>query len=326
MTVLLEMLLPRSLWHASLVVRSSTGSLCVGLKPRLAFPLLQISFKEDKENFPAEATKSKRPNTGEAKAKLAPSPLSCLSSLKAEGPPEGRAVLSPASTNEFEFLPNDKRDLAMAKRVRRSYSRLETSFSHSFLENQKSPGAGQTDTSTPNHSLDKRHTLFGFEKLLVPDCVEQANTTAVQKLAVTVREPETFTEPDTDIPGICLIKEKKKKKKMPLFAVSFTRRTREMSSRCKLGCHPLWKLVKRNVIVSKPGLIQFFQKKCSLRALNCHERCAFSWRRIKWGPSPDGFYYHTSSSASFPCHPQGRHSNLLRCVALEFRLLFYLWW
>ncbi|XP_060108891.1 sororin [Heteronotia binoei] len=180
----------------------------------------RISFKEDKENVPVQNNKGNSPGKGEAKAKLLPSPPNRSSGSEAGGLLGEADVLSPINTNAQESLPENERDAAMAKRVRRSYSRLEISFSHSFLKDRESPSSSFSDTSTPNRGPDKRHTLFGFDKLLVPeglDSVPPEDTRTNPKLATTLLGSSVFKEPDTDIPGISFIKEKRKKKKVPQF-------------------------------------------------------------------------------------------------------------
>uniref|UniRef100_A0A8D0GDS4 Cell division cycle associated 5 n=1 Tax=Sphenodon punctatus TaxID=8508 RepID=A0A8D0GDS4_SPHPU len=128
-------------------------------------------------------------------------------------------VLSPVSITACDSPPQDERDLAMTKKVRRSYSRLDASFARSSLGYKASPGSDLSDTSTPNHAPEKRRSLFGFEKLLALDAL--ADVSPVDKVAV--REPPPATagpgvsprEPDTDIPGISFAKEKRKRKKVP---------------------------------------------------------------------------------------------------------------
>uniref|UniRef100_A0A8D0DPV7 Cell division cycle associated 5 n=1 Tax=Salvator merianae TaxID=96440 RepID=A0A8D0DPV7_SALMN len=186
------------------------------------------SCKEDKENLPARAANVKSPSEDGGKTEfkrpsLPSSPIPGAGVLLG-----GAGVLLAASPNVPESLPEDKRDLDMAKRVRRSYSRLEMSLTHSFLEKEESPrGLGLSDASTPNHALPKRQTLFGFEKLLAPDGVaglSPVNASAPQKVsapaAAAVGGSEAVTEPDPDIPGISLVKEKRRKKKVPQFANS----------------------------------------------------------------------------------------------------------
>ncbi|XP_066466507.1 sororin [Tiliqua scincoides] len=177
--------------------------------------------KEDKENIPARATESKSPSAGDAGTKLEPVPLHCPSLEPAAGDFRGgTTVLSPVSVNRCEPAPDDQRDLAMAKRVRRSYSRLEISLAHSFLESSRSPGYSLADTSTPDRGPGKRHTLFGFEKLLLSDevaGVSPVNANAPLKVAETAGEPDALQEPDTNIPGIAFCREKRRKKKVPQF-------------------------------------------------------------------------------------------------------------
>ncbi|XP_061461993.1 sororin isoform X3 [Rhineura floridana] len=178
----------------------------------------RISLKDNKENIPLRTTKVKSSDGGNAKMELKPSPPCCSLDLEVGPLPSGTGILSPISANTGESLPDDERDLAMAKRVRRSYSRMEISLTRSFLEKQESPNSGHSDTSTPNHGPVKRQTLFGFEKFLVPEelvNVSPVNADATQKS--TVAEPSTIKELDIDIPGISFVKEKRRKKKMPQF-------------------------------------------------------------------------------------------------------------
>nr|XP_056709687.1 sororin [Euleptes europaea] len=180
----------------------------------------RVSFKEDKENLPVGNDRGKSPGKGDTKAKSTPSPPSCPLGSEAGSLLEGADVLSPINTNAQESPPEDQRDVAMAKRVRRSYSRLEVSLSRSFLRDQESPSSGFSDTSTPNQGLVRRYTLFGFEKLLVPegpDDVLPEDLRTSPKLAATLLGPGVFKEPDTDLPGILFTKEKRKKKKVPQF-------------------------------------------------------------------------------------------------------------
>ncbi|XP_077183287.1 sororin [Paroedura picta] len=181
----------------------------------------RISFKEDKENIPVGNSKGESPGKGDAKAKGTPSPPSRSLGSEAGGLLGEADVPSPTNTPTVqESLPEEERDAAMAKRVRRSYSRLEVSLSHSFLKDRESPGSSFSDTSTPNCGPGKRRTLFGFEKLLVPeglDSVPPEDMGTSSKLAATLLGSSVLKEPDTDIPGISFVKEKRKKKKVPQF-------------------------------------------------------------------------------------------------------------
>lgn len=166
----------------------------------------QISPQKEKENIVPEAV-------GDAGTEQEPFPPPRSSSA---GRPQ---VLSPVSINIQESPTGDERDLAMAKRVRRSYSRLEAPFAGSFLESSRSPSSNPAGTSTP----DRRHTLFGFEELLLSDEVAGAsprNAGAPLKAAETARDPNLLLELDTNIPGIVFYKEKRRKKKRPKFDVS----------------------------------------------------------------------------------------------------------
>ncbi|XP_053133879.1 sororin [Hemicordylus capensis] len=173
----------------------------------------RISLKEDKENIPVGVAEGKGQGSN---AQRGPEPL-CLRG--SSDSPAGAGVLSPVSPQADGSRPGDERDLAMAKRVRRSYSRLELSLTRSFLEGQESPGPGLSDTSTPSHGPGKRQTLFGFDQLLAPGglaSVSPVNTSA--PLKATASEAGAPLGPDTDIPGISFIKAiRRRKKKMPQF-------------------------------------------------------------------------------------------------------------
>ncbi|XP_034954717.2 sororin [Zootoca vivipara] len=179
------------------------------------------SLKEDKENIPLRATEVENiplratEVESNAKVELKPSPLHSSLHPEAGALPVGTDLLPLVSAD-------DEQELARAKRVRRSYSRLENPLSHSFLgRRQESPSSGLSDTSTPAHGPVKRQTLFGFDKLLVPGelaSISPVNTAAPQMSAVA--KPGVINERDTEIPGISFFKEKRRKKKMPQFDVS----------------------------------------------------------------------------------------------------------
>ncbi|XP_062948455.1 sororin [Cynocephalus volans] len=92
----------------------------------------------------------------------------------------------------------DARDLEMSKKVRRSYSRLET--------------LGSASTSTPG-----RRSCFGFEGLLGAEDLSGVSPVVCSKLIEVPRAPAKPWAPDTTLPGISppVMKEKRKKKKVP---------------------------------------------------------------------------------------------------------------
>lgn len=92
----------------------------------------------------------------------------------------------------------DTRDLEMSKKVRRSYSRLET--------------LGCASTSTPG-----RRSCFGFEGLLGAEDLAGVSPLVCSKLTEVPRVPTNPWAPDTTLPGISppVVKEKRKKKKVP---------------------------------------------------------------------------------------------------------------
>ncbi|XP_058382450.1 sororin [Diceros bicornis minor] len=92
----------------------------------------------------------------------------------------------------------DTRDLEMSKKVRRSYSRLET--------------LGAASTSTPGH-----RSCFGFEGLLRAGDLAGVSPVVCSKLPEVPRVPAQPWAPDATLPGISppVVKEKRKKKKAP---------------------------------------------------------------------------------------------------------------
>lgn len=97
----------------------------------------------------------------------------------------------------------DARDVEMSKKVRRSYSRLET--------------LGSASTSTPG-----RQSCFGSEGLLGAGDLAGVSPVMCSKLPEAPKVPEKTWAPDTTLPGISppVVKEKRKKKKVPEILVS----------------------------------------------------------------------------------------------------------
>ncbi|XP_032496681.1 sororin-like isoform X2 [Phocoena sinus] len=86
----------------------------------------------------------------------------------------------------------------MSKKVRRSYSRLET--------------PGSAATSTPGH-----RSCSGFEGLLATEDLAGVSPVVASKLTEVPRVPVRPWAPDTTLPGISppAVKEKRKKRKVP---------------------------------------------------------------------------------------------------------------
>ncbi|XP_026541187.1 sororin [Notechis scutatus] len=178
----------------------------------------RISLKENKENSPPEASENQSPHGGEAPKKSPPFTPRCPLNLNAENSPKETNVLSPVSANTPESPPGCERDLAMAKRVRRSYSRLDVSLSRSFTDKPEFPSFSLAGTSTPAGAPSKRQTLFGFEKLLLPgELAEPSAEPIVSAPKAAAAESGAFGKPDTDIPGISFGREKRRKKRVPEF-------------------------------------------------------------------------------------------------------------
>uniref|UniRef100_A0A3B3U847 Cell division cycle associated 5 n=1 Tax=Poecilia latipinna TaxID=48699 RepID=A0A3B3U847_9TELE len=95
--------------------------------------------------------------------------------------------------------PADPRDSVWTQKVRRSYSKLSDSSLHS-----------------PGH----RETLFGFEKLNTPEVVRSRVELSRSSLEVSgsfasmLEADECGPEPDPNIPGVAVVKEKRKKRKV----------------------------------------------------------------------------------------------------------------
>ncbi|XP_007942979.1 sororin [Orycteropus afer afer] len=104
-------------------------------------------------------------------------------------------LLAPSSQCSPRRGHLDARDLEMAKKVRRSYSRLEPLSS----------------TSTPG-----RRSCFGFEGLLGEDLAGVSPVVGAKSFEVTGVHVKPWA-PDTTLPGISppTMKEKRKKKKVP---------------------------------------------------------------------------------------------------------------
>ncbi|XP_034261690.1 sororin [Pantherophis guttatus] len=178
----------------------------------------RISLKENKENSPPAAPENQSPHGEEATRKGQSFTPCCSLNLDAENSPKETNVLSPVSANTPGSPPDCERDLTMAKRVRRSYSRLDVSLSRSFTDKPEFPSFSLAGTSTPAGGPGKRQTFFGFEKLLLPgELAEPAVLHLIRAPKTAVEESGALGKPDTNIPGISFGREKRRKKKVPEF-------------------------------------------------------------------------------------------------------------
>ncbi|XP_058016738.1 sororin [Ahaetulla prasina] len=177
----------------------------------------RISLKENKENSPPATPENQSLHGGESPRKPQPFTPCCSLNLDAENSPKETNALSPVSANTPGSSPECERDLTMAKRVRRSYSRLDVSLSRSFTDKPEFPSFSLAGTSTPAGAPGKRQTLFGFEKLLLPGELAEPSTLHLISAPKAVEESGAFRKPDTDIPGISFCREKRRKKKVPEF-------------------------------------------------------------------------------------------------------------
>ncbi|XP_074861352.1 sororin [Carettochelys insculpta] len=203
----------RSIMVKKIMPRKQQGTAAAALTP---WRSPRISQKAGKENVPVESSKTEGCESTNADPVSASSPPA-----SASGPVTmEKAVVSAYSSCVCDPSPQDERDVLMAKKVRRSYSRLDASFHHSSPGRYASPSADLLDMSTPAFSRGlQKSPLFGFEKLLVPDALAGVSpvgkASPSQELPVAPKALGSTTEWDTDIPGIAFPKEKRKKKKIP---------------------------------------------------------------------------------------------------------------
>uniref|UniRef100_A0A8C5LLD5 Cell division cycle associated 5 n=1 Tax=Jaculus jaculus TaxID=51337 RepID=A0A8C5LLD5_JACJA len=141
----------------------------------------RIAFILEKENNPPVREPTKEDLFKPCSVPVTPSTTPVLYNLNVE--------------SNFKEGELDARDLEMSKKVRRSYSRLET-FSSAA-------------TSTPGH-----RSCFGFERL---EDLPSVSPVAYPKLIDVPKVPAKPWAPDTTLPGISppVVKEKRKKKKAP---------------------------------------------------------------------------------------------------------------
>ncbi|XP_067831889.1 sororin [Heptranchias perlo] len=125
-------------------------------------------------------------------------------------------------------LPGD-RDSFMPQKVRRSYSRTSPFGIHAFNTSGSSFGkspcslSDASDTSTPNQSLSTRRSFFGFEKLLSNDALLAVSPVksltpkekSVELPARAVPTAASLVQRDVNIPGVAIVKAKRKKRKVP---------------------------------------------------------------------------------------------------------------
>lgn len=127
---------------------------------------------------------------------------SCFKTHDVPATPHSSPVLWPRSVESNTGGALDARDLEMSKKVRRSYSRLETLSSAST----------SASTSTPG-----RRSCFGFDGLLGAEELAGVSPVVCSKVAEAPSDPAKPWVPDTTLPGISppAGKEKRKKKKVP---------------------------------------------------------------------------------------------------------------
>ncbi|CAH2325270.1 sororin [Pelobates cultripes] len=151
-----------------------------------------------------------------------------LSKSVTEQSPSKMDILSPIPLNISLSPMKDDRDKLMSQKVRRSYSRLDMSLNgSSFLYSPTRNSS--SDSSTPNSSAKSgRRSLFGFNKLLSSETPEEDLGKTTKRDSGENRN--TFNkstgvsisveEPDHNIPGVVLVKQKRRKRKIPLIEKS----------------------------------------------------------------------------------------------------------
>ncbi|KAM8939225.1 sororin [Pelodytes ibericus] len=152
--------------------------------------------------------------------------------------PKGTTEKSPAKIDILSPIPlnislspmKDDRDRLMSQKVRRSYSRLEMSLNSSSFLYSPTKKSDSSDTSTPNPlSKSGRRSLFGFNNLVNSETPEEELVKEVKRdlgknghvlvnKSVTVTAP--VEEPDYNIPGVVMIKQKRRKRKVPMIEKS----------------------------------------------------------------------------------------------------------
>ena len=142
----------------------------------------------------------------------------------ADALPPKTTVLSPilAPSSPCPQAPAEPQDLVWSNKVRRSYSRLSQS-DQSFESSSPSPGG--------------RRSLFGFEKLQAPEVIRKVERSKVgaevsRSLCSLLQASSSSTlleaddsalasiEPDVNIPGVALVKVKKRRKRVPQLKVN----------------------------------------------------------------------------------------------------------
>ncbi|KAM4018104.1 sororin [Anomaloglossus baeobatrachus] len=134
-------------------------------------------------------------------------------------------VLSPILVNVPQLPTSDDRREVMSQKVRRSYSRLELSMNGSSFLYSPTRNSDSSDTSTPNlASKPGRRSLFGFDKLGAEEDVQSKKDG--EKMKQTFNESSmgasirhSAGEPDLNIPGVALAKQKRRKRKVPQIEV-----------------------------------------------------------------------------------------------------------
>ncbi|KAM9438846.1 sororin-B-like isoform 1-T3 [Salvelinus alpinus] len=176
----------------------------------------KIAPRKTQFNVPSEDNKENEQRLSEGslkKAKISiPGP--------AQVPPPKATMLSPilAPSPPYPQAAANSEDSAWSQKVRRSYSRL--SLGDRSFERPQSQ-----DVSSP--SL-RRETLFGFEKLQTPQVLRKVEGSRVgPEASKSFCGVSSFTliegddsaaaapEPDVNIPGVAVVKEKKRRKKVP---------------------------------------------------------------------------------------------------------------
>ncbi|XP_069924815.1 sororin isoform X3 [Oryctolagus cuniculus] len=181
----------------------SGGPACDPLVSSLQLPAVQsprrsprIAFFLEKENNP--------PKREPAREEL-------FKSCSVPGTPATTPVLCSLNTSSNAKEGQlDARDLEMSQKVRRSYSRLDT--------------LGSLSTSTPG-----RRSCFGFEGA---EDLSRVSPVVGSKPAEASRVPAKPWAPDTALPGISplVVREKRKKKKVPQILSPRSRRTAHSKS------------------------------------------------------------------------------------------------
>ncbi|XP_053544851.1 sororin [Bombina bombina] len=226
-----EITMPAPIFKRSFVVkkimpRKTLAVSATQIKSRLTNALDAPQSTPKALNVTAAPRRSSRVSPKVQKENTIPDELQALpKGVKDQAPASITDILSPIPVNVPSSPGLDDRDHVMSQKVRRSYSRLEMSLNSSSFLYSPTRRNDSSETSTPNLTpKGGRPSLFGFEKLCSTEALEeeQRHRAETKKRTVNQSPPGAClpSEPDQNIPGVVVIKEKRRKRKVQLIEKS----------------------------------------------------------------------------------------------------------